>query len=93
MTNGDNKKKNFEVYTAEEFMASHSISLRDHFRTCAELDSVWYATMDGIQTRLPSGQVNHEESVKGMTKMTLFLIFSNRSKIPTLAGMDRQRNE
>ena len=60
MTQGNNNKKNFEVYTAEKFIAAHSISLRNHFRTCAELDSVWYVTMDGIQTRLPSGQVNHE---------------------------------
>ncbi len=53
MTHGNNNKKNFEVYTAEEFIAAHSISLRNHFRTCAELDSVWYVTMDGIQ-------INHE---------------------------------
>jgi len=85
MTHGNNNKKNFEVYTAEKFIAAHSISLRNHFRTCAELDSVWYVTMDGIQTRLPSGQVNHEESLKGMTMMTLYLIFSNR--------MDRQSDK
>ena len=86
MTHGNNNKKNFEVYTAEKFIAAHRISLRDHFRTCAELDSVWYVTMDGIVTY-------HEEIVKAMTMMTLYLIFSNRSKIPTLAGMDRQRNK
>ncbi len=78
MTHGNNNKKNFEVYTAEKFIAAHSISLRDHFRTCAELVEVWYVTMDGIQ-------INHEESVKGITRMTLYLIFSNR--------MDRQRNK
>jgi hypothetical protein len=45
MSHGNNNKKNFEVYTAEEFIAAHSISLRNHFR--------WYVTMDGIQ-------INHE---------------------------------
>ncbi len=49
MSHGTNSKKNFEVYTAEKFIAAHSISLRNHFR--------WYVTMDGIQ-------INHEESVK-----------------------------
>jgi SOS-response transcriptional repressor LexA len=30
MSHGNNNKKNFEVYTAEEFIAAHSISLRNH---------------------------------------------------------------
>jgi len=29
------------VYTAEEFIAAYSISLKNHFRTCAELVEVW----------------------------------------------------
>jgi len=29
MTHGNNNKKNFEVYTPEEFIAAHSISLRN----------------------------------------------------------------
>jgi hypothetical protein len=37
MTHGNNNKKNFEVYTPEEFIVAHSISPRNHFRTCAEL--------------------------------------------------------
>jgi len=41
MSHGNDNKKNFEVYTAEEFIAAHSISLRNHFR--------WYVTMDAIQ--------------------------------------------
>ncbi len=63
MTHGNNNKKNFEVYTPEEFIAAITQHIPEKSFLPAGRQVRWYATMDGIQTRLPSGQVNHEGSV------------------------------
>lgn len=48
VTHGKNKK-NFNVYSVEEFIAVITQHISDKcFQTCTELIKVWFATMDGM---------------------------------------------
>ena len=49
----DKNKKNFQIYTAEEFIAAITQHIPEKsFQTCTELAEVWFVTMAGIQTNL-----------------------------------------
>jgi hypothetical protein len=52
MSHGKNKK-NFQIYTAEEFIVAITQHIPEKsFQTCTELVEVWCVTMAGIQTNL-----------------------------------------